>query len=98
MSKRIRFVIVEFSPECMIAKKGFDEKSVVARVGQPRVLQKTNLGESVTDLHTISGFPEKKKQENINCKSESEHSTWQNLNSHYLHLPSCRLVQLYCEM
>ena len=40
MSKRIRFLIVEFSPECMIAKKGFDEKSVVARVGQPRVLQK----------------------------------------------------------
>ena len=41
----------------MIAKKGFDEKSVVARVGQPRVLQKTNQGESVTDLHTLSGFP-----------------------------------------
>ena len=68
MSKRIRFVIVEISPECMIAKKGFDEKSVVARVGQPRVLQKTNLGESVTDLHTISGFPEKKSKRGLTVK------------------------------
>ena len=47
MSKRIRFVIVEFSPECMIAKKGFDEKSVVARVGQPRVLQKKQIWASL---------------------------------------------------
>lgn len=50
MSKRIRFVIVEFSPECMIAKKGFDEKSVVARVGQPRVLQKVSVCNRSKDI------------------------------------------------
>ena len=42
--------MVGFSPEGMIAEKGFDEKSVVACVGQPRVLQKINVSESVTDL------------------------------------------------
>ena len=44
-------MIVEFSPKGMIAEKGFDEKSVVACVGQPRVLQKTNVNESVTDIY-----------------------------------------------
>ena len=43
-------MIVEFSPECMIAKKGFDEKSVVARVGQPRVLQKVAVCNRSKDI------------------------------------------------
>ena len=96
---RIRFVIVDFSPEGVIAKKGFDEKSVVARVGQPGVLQTINLSKSVTDLYYPYYLANlRRKVKKINCESESDHSTWQNLNSHYRHLPSCRLVQLYCEM
>ena len=43
-------MIVAISPECMIAKKGFDEQSVVASVGQPRVLQKVSVCNRSKDI------------------------------------------------